>query len=109
MNLNFLRKIFFNDNPTENIDTLPEKSPTAANDQLTNDPQAISEQIPQNAQFAPTSVNLMNRFLRTQKAFPSEPPENFHENEAWAPEIESVGLFRKRRLNPMEQSSSDQS
>jgi hypothetical protein len=107
--MNFLRKLFFNDNPTENIDTIPEISSTVSNDHLENDPQDIQEKISQNDQFAPASVNLMSRFLRTQKAFSLEPPENFHENEAWAPERESVGLFRKRRFNSTEQSSSDQS
>ncbi|HUX47161.1 MAG TPA: hypothetical protein VMV58_04040 [Desulfosporosinus sp.] len=35
----------------------------------------------------------------------SQPPETLYENEAWAPEIEFVGLFRKRRINAEEKTS----
>jgi len=45
------------------------------------------------------SVNFMSKFFRYQKTSFSQPPETLYENEAWAPEAEFVGLFRKRRVN----------
>lgn len=93
--MDFLKKIFYKDNTTENIDPIPEQCITVSND--------YTEVTPENNQSAPTSVNLMSKFFRTQKSSLSEPPETLHENEAWAPETEYVGLFRKRRVNVKEQ------
>lgn len=97
--MDFLKKIFSKDNTTENIDTIPEQSITVSNDYQEDTPQ----NAPENIQSAPTSINLMSKFFRTQKSSLSEPPETLHENEAWAPETEFVGLFRKRRVNAKEQ------
>lgn len=45
------------------------------------------------------STNLMSKFYRNQKASTSEAPETLYENEAWAPKNETIGIFRKRRMN----------
>lgn len=50
----------------------------------------------------PQPGNLMNKFYRYQTIFNSEGPETFYENEAWAPENEGVGLFRKHRMKKVE-------
>ena len=99
--MGFLKKIFSKDNTTENIDTISEQSKTVSNDHQEDTPQ----NAPVNVQSAPTSVNLMSKFLRTQRSSLSEPPETLHENEAWAPETEYVGLFRKHKINVKEHSS----
>lgn len=91
--MDFLKKIFFKNNTNEAIDTNPEQSITLSNDYQKD----TSQNSPENVQPAPTSVNLMSRIFRTQKLSHSEPPETLHENEAWAPDTEFVGLFRKRR------------
>ena len=99
--MGFLKKILSKDNTPENIDPISEQSKTVSNDHQVDIPQ----NAPLNVQSAPTSVNLMSKFLRTQKSSLSEPPETLHENEAWAPETEYVGLFRKHRVNAKEHSS----
>ncbi|EGW40749.1 hypothetical protein [Desulfosporosinus sp. OT] len=96
--MDFLKKILSRNNTTEEIDINPEQDITLSND--------YQEDTPKNFQPALTSVNLMSRFFRTQKLSHSEPPETLHENEAWAPETEFVGLFRKHRFNAKEYPSS---
>lgn len=100
--MGFLKKIFSNDNTAENVDTITEQSITVSNNSQEDTP----KNAPESVQSSPTSVNLMSKFFRTQKSFLSEPPEILHENEAWAPETEFVGLFRKRRVSAKEQSFS---
>ncbi|MDR3542581.1 MAG: hypothetical protein P4L69_16705 [Desulfosporosinus sp.] len=91
--MGFLKNIFLKDNKIETIDTIPEQNITVPNDYH----EGI---IPQGSvPTATTSVNLMSKFLRGQRSSFSEPPETLHENEAWAPQTEFVGLFRKRRVN----------
>lgn len=102
--MSFLRKIFWNDKPSKNIDAISEKNPTISDDCQIEDSQDSLENSSQTDQFAPTFVNLRSKLLRNQKSA-SAPPEILHENEAWAPEVEFVGLFRKRRFNTMEQPS----
>ena len=94
--MDFLKKIFFKDNTTENIDTISEQSITVSDGDLEGALQTTLETS------VLTSINLRSKFLRTQKSSFSAPPETFYENEAWAPETEYVGLFRKRRVNVME-------
>lgn len=96
--MDFIKNIFCKDNKAVKIDTIPEKSITVSNDYLEGTLQNTLENVP----AAPTSINLMSKFLRTQKSSFSDPPETLHENEAWAPETEFVGLFRKRRHHIME-------
>jgi len=88
--MDFLRKLFFKDTATETTDTIPEQSTTVSIDH--------QEDTSASVQSTPLSVNLMGKFLRTQRSSLKEPPETLHENEAWAPEMEFVGLFRKRRF-----------
>ncbi|MDR3599305.1 MAG: hypothetical protein P4L49_02280 [Desulfosporosinus sp.] len=99
--MDFLKKIFSKDTTTENKDTTSEQSQTVANDY----PEDVLKSSPENLQSEPTLGNLRSKFFRTQKSSFVEPPETLHENEAWAPARESVGLFRKRRLNAQEHSS----
>lgn len=87
--MGFLNKIF----STETIDTVPEQGITS------NYQEDTPQNTPEHVQAELTSVNLMSKFFRTQKLSPPEPPETLHENEAWAPETEYVGLFRKCRVN----------
>ena len=85
--MGFLNKII----STETIDT--EQSITG------NYQENTPQNTPEYVQAESTSVNLMSKFFRTQKLSSTEPPETLHENEAWAPETEYVGLFRKCRVN----------
>lgn len=93
--MGFLKTRFFKDNAVENIDAVSEQNETASENCQQNIPKNSHETIP----IDPISVNLMSRFFRSQKLSSSEPPEILHENEAWAPETEFVGLFRKHRVN----------
>ena len=79
----------------ETIDTIPEQGITCNYDFQEDTLQNTSE----NVQAELTSVNLRSKFFRTQKLSPAEPPETLHENEAWAPATEYVGLFRKCWVN----------
>lgn len=103
MGLGYLKKIIFKDNTTEDLGTTSVQGITDSNDYLEVTLPDTPQYTPENAQSIPTSLNLMRRFFRTQKSSLSEPPETLHENEAWAPETETVGLFRKRRVNVQEQ------
>lgn len=91
--MGFLKKILPNENNQNVIDvnTTPEEAESANLETVTN-------------KFNHHS-NLMSKLFRTQKFF-SAPPEVLHENEAWAPEYEYVGLFRKHRASAEEQTSS---
>ena len=96
--MGFLNKIFSTDNTIEATDTILEQSITGTNDY----PEETPQNTPENVQSALTSVNLMSKFFRTQKFSSTEPPETLHENEAWAPQTEFVGLFRKCRVKAKE-------
>ncbi|SPF35420.1 conserved hypothetical protein [Candidatus Desulfosporosinus infrequens] len=96
--MHFLKKFFSKDNTPETSDIIPEQTISVSQDHLDSTLQNNSENI----QPVPNSINLRSKFLRIQKSSFSEPPETFHENEAWAPEPEFVGLFRKRRINAIE-------
>ena len=91
--MGFLRNKNANNDRTETHEMVPEQTESVLNKKQ-------DEQPSENLAF----VNLMNRFFKNQKFY--EGPETLHENEAWAPETEFVGLFRKRRVNAEEQSSS---
>lgn len=91
--MGFLRNKNVSSDPTETPEMAPEQTESVLNKKQ-------DEQQSENLAF----VNLMSRFFRNQKFF--EGPETLHENEAWAPETEFVGLFRKRRVNAEEQPSS---
>ena len=100
--MGFLSKIFSTNDIVEKKDTVPDQGKTVSNDHQED----ISLDISENIVFTPTPVNLMNKLFHKQKNALSEAPETLYENEAWAPETEFVGLFRKHRVNTEEQSTS---
>lgn len=103
MGLGYLKNIFFKVITTEDLGTTSEQGITDSSDYQETTLHDTPQYTPENAPSIPTSLNLMRRFFRIQKLSLSEPPEILHENEAWAPDTETVGLFRKRRVNVQEQ------
>lgn len=73
---------------------------TKSNDQVepvpneTPVPETETTTEPASLETNPYSVNLFGKF-RNQQINPG--PETSYENEAWAPETELIGLFRKHR------------
>lgn len=98
--MGFLKRKLSKDNTAENIDTLTTQCETAISD----NPEYTHLNALENS-YDSNSVNFMSKFFRHQKLSISHPPETLYENEAWAPEPEFVGLFRKRRVNAEEQTS----
>jgi len=93
--MGFFKKFFPKDIITE----------TMQENQTAKEEDSNSFQDTENKNAALPSTNCMSKLFRTPKSF-SVPPEALHENEAWAPESEYVGLFRKRRAYAEEQASS---
>ncbi|HEY8909786.1 MAG TPA: hypothetical protein VIM51_05840 [Desulfosporosinus sp.] len=99
----FLRKKLLKDDSITKKDTIPEPVNTIFSD----DPDDTSHNAPEeNIVFGPAPGNLMSKLFRNHNTALSEGPESLYENEAWAPENECVGLFRKHRVNIGEPSSS---
>ena len=73
-------------------------------EQVSREPAPVEEPVAEQAQAGQSNSLLFGKFLRNQRGLNG--PEASYENEVWAPEIESVGLFHKHRATVEEQSSS---
>ncbi|TGE34283.1 hypothetical protein [Desulfosporosinus sp. Sb-LF] len=89
----FLKTIFSKKTSTQFLDTIPAESKITSNDSLENTSEPLDISTPS---------NLMRKFFHKRTSSPWESPENPYDNETWAPETESVGLFRKHRVNSEE-------
>lgn len=92
--------MFFN---KKSLKTQPNQPNSAGQEQVTV-PETNTAELTE-APAAPTNTTGVfgRMFFRNQKF---SGPETSYENEAWAPEPESVGLFRKHRAIVEEQASS---
>lgn len=87
---------------------VPTSEPTSLNEQLTEpkEPSALLEgqTASGETEFSYENSTLFGRFLRNQKFYSG--PEPSYEDEAWAPEFQTVRLFHKQWSTAEEQPSS---
>lgn len=86
-----------------------QQTPVQSLDTITVEPEISSEvlensEAPSESPFLFGNSTLLSKFFRSQKVYTG--PETFYEDEAWAPENQTVRLFHKQWSTVEEQISS---